>query len=378
MKAETMKPMERIEAALNLEKPDRTPIIPLVAIDSVAKWKNRPLSDWVKDGSWALPATIEHFEHFGADAPFIPSAPDVFSLAFGMPMKVKLPGIDLPDDYLYQFVEEPVLQQEDYKTIADIGYAQFWHSDFIFRIRDYKPSDIAIKEAEAEKDLPNSMAAWKEKGIEPLCSTTFAHPFFILSLARSLIKFTEDLYYKPNLVEAAIKTLTPEIINFLIGKCRATGINRVEFVEEHASGYYYPLNIFERFWWPFTKEIVDGLRAEGILPIFHLDNSWNKNLHYFRELPKGSAGIQLDGTTDIFLAKEILGGHLPILGDVPATLLTIGTPEQVRDYCKRLIDRVGDNGGFILKNACVLPKNFNPDNFQAMIDTAKTYELSRQ
>jgi uroporphyrinogen-III decarboxylase len=191
------------------------------------------------------------------------------------------------------------------------------------------------------------------------------------------VKFTEDLYYTPDLVEKAIKAITPEIIEMLIKQCRENGGKRVAIVEEHGSGYYYPLKIFERFWWPYTREMVDSLNAAGIMPIFHMDNSWNKNLKYFKELPKGSAGLELDSTTDIFLAKEMLGNHLPLLGDVPASLLTIGTPVQVREYCQKLIDKVGYNGGFILKNACVLPMDTRSENLQAMIDTAKTYELSK-
>lgn len=35
-------------------------------------------------------------------------------------------------------------------------------------------------------------------------------------------------------------------------------------------------------------------------------------------------------------------------GDVPATLLSLGTPEQVETYCRKLIDYVGKGGGFIL------------------------------
>ena len=378
MKAENMKPIERIEAALHLEKPDRTPVAPLLTMDSIARWKGRLQSDWVKDWSWVLPATMEHFDAFGGwDAPFIPTSPTLFAFSFFTPMKMKLPGIDLPDDYQFQFVEEAVLQPEDYDTIADIGWTEFWRSDFVFRIRDYKPKEFPALQAEDAKIVPEAVAAWRQRGVEPLCGAACCHPFFMLSMARSLVKFTEDLYYTPDRVEAALKTMTPEIIDLIIQGTRATGIPRVQIPEEHASAYYYPFSIFERLWWPFTREIVEALWSEGIFSIWHLDMKWDKNLHYFKELPRGSMALELDSTTDIFLAKEILGDYLPIMGDVPAPMLTIGTPEEVRDYCQKLIDTVGYNGGFVLKNACVLPPDCKPENFQAMIDTAKTYELSK-
>jgi len=43
----------------------------------------------------------------------------------------------------------------------------------------------------------------------------------------------------------------------------------------------------------------------------------------------------------------------------------------VRDYCRRLISRVGDGGGFILGSGCGVPINVKPENFRAMIETGK-------
>ena len=58
--------------------------------------------------------------------------------------------------------------------------------------------------------------------------------------------------------------------------------------------------------------------------------------------------MQLDSTTDIFKAKELLKDHICIMGDVPPALLTLGTTDEVEEYCKKLIDVVGAGSGFIL------------------------------
>jgi uroporphyrinogen-III decarboxylase len=41
-------------------------------------------------------------------------------------------------------------------------------------------------------------------------------------------------------------------------------------------------------------------------------------------MPKGKCVLQLDGSTDIYKAKEIVGDRVCIQGDVPAALLTLG------------------------------------------------------
>ena len=44
--------------------------------------------------------------------------------------------------------------------------------------------------------------------------------------------------------------------------------------------------------------------------------------------------FSLDSMTDIRKAKEILGDHMCIMGDVPPALLSSGTPEQVYEHCR--------------------------------------------
>jgi uroporphyrinogen-III decarboxylase len=50
----------------------------------------------------------------------------------------------------------------------------------------------------------------------------------------------------------------------------------------------------------------------------------------------------------------------------------------VEAYCKKLIDEVGGDGGFIQGSGCSVPCNVKAENFRAMIKTGKNYELSRK
>jgi uroporphyrinogen-III decarboxylase len=53
--------------------------------------------------------------------------------------------------------------------------------------------------------------------------------------------------------------------------------------------------------------------------------------------------------------------------------LTLGTAEQVREYCQRLIDEVGRGGGFFLTTGCECPIDAKFENVKMMIDVAKSY-----
>jgi len=62
-----------------------------------------------------------------------------------------------------------------------------------------------------------------------------------------------------------------------------------------------------------------------------------------------------------------------IAGDVPAGLSAYGTLEEMEEYCKKLIDIVGKETGFILSSGCTVPADCRFENFKIMIDTAKNY-----
>jgi methylmalonyl-CoA mutase cobalamin-binding domain/chain len=193
------------------------------------------------------------------------------------------------------------------------------------------------------------------------------------SLCRTLTEFTRDLHEVPDKVEAAMKASCDHLISNAIECCKKNGKMAAFIVLERGSGFYYRPEIFERFEWPFLQRYVDAFVAEEILPWLHFDTDWGMNLHHLKKLPKGKCVCDLDGTTDIFRAKEILGGHMCISGDVPAALLSLGTPGDVADYCKKLIDEVGDGGGFMLTTGCECPINVKPENLRAMVETGKSH-----
>jgi uroporphyrinogen-III decarboxylase len=87
-------------------------------------------------------------------------------------------------------------------------------------------------------------------------------------------------------------------------------------------------------------------------------------LEYFLELPKGKIVVHFD-QTDMFRAKEILKDHACIMGNVPSSLLQVGSPQDVEEYCAKLIKFCGKGGGFILTNGSSIDEA-KPENVKAM------------
>ncbi len=380
MASESMTSEERLWAAIRLEKPDRVPVIPTLLPEPVAGLAGLTGAQVCNDNTMLVDAALEIFDKYGGwDNPYPLGVTPLQMQAMGIfPMKMKIPGIDLPDDYMFQLDEQEIMQPEDYDKISEMGYRQFYNEDYLWRISSLTPDTLP-------KELDNLLiggARFLEGCIQRDTNLFFAghalHPFFLLSLMRSMVTFTQDLYFNPEPVERALKKMTAELIEQQLPLVKGMNTKIWLLTEERASAYFYPPAIFERFWWPYTKEIIDAFWSEGIVTIFHLDQCWDKNIPYFKELPRGSAILELDSVTNIFSAKEILRDHLCFHGDIPAAMLSVGKPEDVEAYCKKLIDEVGGDGGFILGSGCSVPPNVKPENFRTMIETGKNYELSRK
>jgi uroporphyrinogen-III decarboxylase len=71
-------------------------------------------------------------------------------------------------------------------------------------------------------------------------------------------------------------------------------------------------------------------------------------------------------------AKEVLGSSACIAGNLPVSVLSTGTPQEVKEGCRKLIRACGRGGGYILAGSASMDKG-NPENLRAMMEAAKEY-----
>ena len=76
-------------------------------------------------------------------------------------------------------------------------------------------------------------------------------------------------------------------------------------------------------------------------------------------------------------AKKFLGDIMCFWGNVPASLMCTGTPQQIKDDVKELIDIFGDNGGLIIDSTMGLPDESREENVQALTDAVHEYGVNR-
>jgi uroporphyrinogen-III decarboxylase len=128
---------------------------------------------------------------------------------------------------------------------------------------------------------------------------------------------------------------------------------------------------FDKFYWPTFKKLVQTLIDRGATPCIFFEGNFTSRLEYLLEFPKGKMLARLD-SSDIFKAKEILKDHVCIEGNVPSTILQVGSVQDVENYCKKLIDVIGKGGGFILSPRSSTDE-VKPENLKAMIAFTQKY-----
>ncbi len=109
----------------------------------------------------------------------------------------------------------------------------------------------------------------------------------------------------------------------------------------------------------------------GYVPMPFCEGAYGDRLEYFLEMPKGKVVTHFD-LTDMFRAKEILKDHVCLMGNVPSSLLQVGTPQEVDEYCKKLIEVCGKGGGLIITNGSSIDEA-RPENIRAMIESTRKY-----
>jgi uroporphyrinogen-III decarboxylase len=128
---------------------------------------------------------------------------------------------------------------------------------------------------------------------------------------------------------------------------------------------------FETFYWPSLKKVMDVFIKEGLLQNMFAEGGYNTRLETVNEFGKGEVSWYFD-QTDMLKAKKILGAKCAIQGNEPSSLVVTGSPEQVKEYCRKLIETCAPGGGYIL-SAGAVADNPKLNNLRAMVAAVNEY-----
>jgi uroporphyrinogen-III decarboxylase len=180
-----------------------------------------------------------------------------------------------------------------------------------------------------------------------------------------------DMYRQPDKLLKTMDALVPTMIGMGIGAAQQTGNPQV-FIPLHkgADGFLSDEQ-FKKFYWPTLKQVIVGLIEGGCIPFPALEGYWESRLNVIQDIPRGKTMWMVD-QSDMAKVKATLGKNACLIGNVSSSMLRIATPDEVKSYCKKLIDTAGKEGGFIMSNGAFFDEA-KPENIKAMVDVTREY-----
>jgi hypothetical protein len=317
------------------------------------------------------------------------------------------PGHGVPATASFQYVEKEWMRPEEYDDLIDdptdyllrtyvprtngalaglakleppFGMVQLCGADFWVA----SWGDPELQEAFSRlMEMGKQAAAWAQFSIGldmRLVSEGFpAHPGlvtwapfdFLGDTLRGTRGIVTDLYRHPDKVLAACDRLLPVLLKAVIRKA-APFMPPTVFIPLHkgADGFMNEEQ-FRTFYWPTLRKMCLGLIEQGLVPYLFAEGSYDSRLDIIRDLPAGRTIWHFD-QTDMVKAKGALEGIACIAGNVPLSVLQLGTADEVMAYCRKLIDEVKGHGGFILDVGAGADTG-KEANFRAMIQSAKRH-----
>jgi hypothetical protein len=198
-------------------------------------------------------------------------------------------------------------------------------------------------------------------------------PFdFIADNFRGTAGVAIDMYRCPEKLLEAVNMMTEIHIKRLIESMNAMNGISVGFPLHKGDDKFMSRKQFEKFYWPGLKKVIDALIAEGIMVNLFAEGSHEQRLDYYNDFPKGWVTWMFD-RTDMAKAKKAVGDKCCITGNVPASLMIAGTPKQVKECCRKLIEDCAPGGGYVLAGGCSATETKNPDNFRMFMEAAIEY-----
>jgi hypothetical protein len=212
-----------------------------------------------------------------------------------------------------------------------------------------------------------------ESGTVSAISGIFKAPFDIIAdKLRGYIGLTMDLLYQPEKVLAACEALMPHLLHVALSGADPDKNVPIGFWMHRGCVPFISREQFTKLYWPTLKPIIEEIWRRGNQVLFYAEGKWDEHLDAFAELPDRCLVFHLD-QSDIFKAHKTLGHKFCLSGGIPNYLLAYGTPEEVRAHCKKVIDAVARDGGYIMDASAIIQNDARIENVRAMTDFTREY-----
>jgi hypothetical protein len=399
----TTKPTEELYAerlsryvrAMHNGQPDRVPLRPLAA-EITARYAGFTCQDVTHDYNKAFEAVIRCCRDFDWDA----VVANMVWVWTGLTQSIGLryygvPGIDVSPDVGFQYREptqqDAFMTRDDYDDlIADP--VRFLYEIWLPRVctevsakgalTSFRNNLSFVKGGMAMLNYFHALGSQVERmrrecGTVPAICGMLKAPLDILAdKFRGYMGLAFDLMEIPDKVLAACQALMPHLAWLALTSADPERKVPIPIWMHRGCTPFVSKQHFAEIYWPTLKPIVEALWAQGNQTLFYAEGAWDAHLEDFAQLPAGSIIYHID-RGDPVEVQRVLGRKFCLSGGLPNTILAFSTPDEVKAHCRKLIETVGGDGGYIMDASAIIQNDASIENLRAMTDATLEYGVYR-
>lgn len=383
--------LNRYVTAMRNEKPDRIPLRPFVA-EFTAKYAGFTCQDVAHDYGKAFEAALKTARDFDWDA-VVPNMVYVWTgLAQAAGLRYYgIPGIGIPHTTGFNYIEpgedEAFMREDEYDELIKDPTGFLYNvwlprvSTEVTRIGQpatYRNNLALVKSSMAMLAYFYAFGPQVDR-LRTECATAsaiagiFKAPFDILAdKLRGYVGLTMDMATQPEKVLAACEALMPHLVNVGLTTADSRKLVPIGFWMHRGCVPFVNPKTFDSHYWPTLKPCIEEFWKNGHQTLFYAEGKWRYHLDSFRELPARSIVFHCD-QDDIFEVHRKLHDKFALSGGIPNVMLSFGQPQQVREFCRRVIDEVARDGGYIMDAGAIMQDDTSIENIRAMTDTCREH-----
>lgn len=196
-------------------------------------------------------------------------------------------------------------------------------------------------------------------------------PFNLLCLLRGAQQFMEDLIVEDEaVIQHALEWTANVHIKFAEAQI-AAGAHITSMGDAYASPNLISPSAYKKFAYPWEKLVVEKVQSEVHPYSIHICGDTNKIIENMGNT--GARILEIDWKVDLVKARSVLPESTVLMGNInPSDPMYLGTPEQVEMKVKKIIDDTCGRG-IIISSGCALGANTRPENVIAMVDAVRKY-----
>ncbi len=323
-----------VTEALKLEKPSRTPVVPIVGLYSM-NFSRLSSAELLHDGKKQAKSQLLCQSKFGYDGVF--NVMDLSVEAQTLGAEVEFPSKSFPYVKTHP-LNDPIMFEE-------------------------LPSlDVRSTRLSVFTDCINFLAQEIKK--EVYISSYVIGPFTLAGHLLGIDKLMELTIEEEALTTALVEHCARIVEPYIESQVEA-GTDNIVILEPSSSSSLISPKFFKMFSFQSVKILISKIKRLGVGATLHICGKTSEILEMMSDT--GADVISIDAYVTISEAMEKIKDQACLMGNVDTSLMITGTPSDVSLAANTCVTMAGENTGYILSTSCDTPIEVPAENMAALV-----------